>query len=56
MFRPVIKGSVKTDPQHSSTRVWLALSQAAFGHLFIHKYVSVASDTAGTALGVETQQ
>lgn len=56
MFRPVVKGSVKTDPQHSSTRVWLALSQAAFGHLFIHKYGSVANDTTGTALGVETQQ
>lgn len=36
MFRS-IKGSVKTDAQHSSTHVWLALSQASFGHLFIRQ-------------------
>lgn len=55
MFRPV-KGSVKTDPQHSSTHVGLCCPRLRLVTCSLEKYVSIASDTTGTVLGVETQQ
>ena len=55
MFRPV-KGSVKIDPQHSSTRVGLRCPRLCLVTCSLDNYVSIASDTTGTILGVETQQ
>lgn len=55
MFRPV-KGSVKIDPQHSRTRVGLRCPRLRLVTCSLDKYVSIASDTTGTVLGVERQQ